>query len=494
MVNIIGGGTRALLRIENNNSVGSPGIIFGEGGGFTEDTQPTIKKVQGTNNLAIMCGGNVGIGTASPGYKLETSGGAIAVTGTNNYLYYAVTNSTASGAYMMFDAQTAGGSGRKYQIGTTGTGNNPGTGCFELYDATGSATRLVVNASGNVGIGITNPSNALDVSSSQASARMARFCNFKNDGGSQDVCFIHTDQSFNNAVWSGSALTVTTYPSNGTNNAGYIAKFGTSDSAGGSMDPKVVISAAYNKLGFVGIGTTNPGALLQVQGTTTITGLTTINNNGGNGGTLNLQRGGTFFNGSSDWNHVIYNNGINFDSQGAFDGLRFVGVAGFQFYCQVTGLNTGISSGTLAMSINSNRQITMPYQPCFRAYYGSGGTADFTTNTILPYNTTQVNIGSHYSTSTYKFTAPVAGRYIFGASTYVAGVGSMWDITTANLGVIARNEWRVTSASQTVNSIISTTTIVELSAADTVWVVWTSDTVRLIGATKFISFWGHLIG
>jgi hypothetical protein len=152
------------------------------------------------------------------------------------------------------------------------------------------------------------------------------------------------------------------------------------------------------------------------------------------------------------------------------------------------------NAGTERMRVNVNGQVTMPAQPAFRAFYGSSGTADFTTSTILPYNATQVNIGSCYSTSTYKFTAPVAGRYIFGASTYVAGVPSMWDITTANLGVIARNEWRVTSASQTVNSIISTTTIVELSAADTVWVVWTSDTVRLIGASRFNSFWGHLIG
>jgi hypothetical protein len=221
----------------------------------------------GTAVMSVTTSGNVGIGTTSPGYKLETSGGAIAVTGTNDYLYYAVTNSTASGCYMMFDAQTAGGSGRKYQIGSTGTSNNPGTGCFELFDATAAATRLVVNASGNVGIGTTSPGAALDVYSNQATARMARFNNTKNDGGSQDTCFIHTDQPFNNAVWSGSALTVTTYPSNGTNNSGYIAKFGTSDSAGGSMDPKVVISSAYNKVGFVGIGTTSPATTLDVNGT-----------------------------------------------------------------------------------------------------------------------------------------------------------------------------------------------------------------------------------
>jgi hypothetical protein len=114
--------------------------------------------------LSIDSSSRVGIGTTNPGYKLETSGGAIAVTGTNNYLYYAVTNSTASGCYMMFDAQTAGGSGRKYQIGSSGTGNNPGTGCFELYDATAAATRLVVNASGNVGIGTVSPGYKLHVS------------------------------------------------------------------------------------------------------------------------------------------------------------------------------------------------------------------------------------------------------------------------------------------------------------------------------------------
>lgn len=108
-------------------------------------------------------GGGVGIGLTNPSYTLHTYGGAIGVTGTNNYLYYAVTNSTSSGAYMMFDAATVGGSGRKYQIGSTGTGNNPGTGCFELYDATAGSTRMVVNSGGSVGIGMTNPNYTLDV-------------------------------------------------------------------------------------------------------------------------------------------------------------------------------------------------------------------------------------------------------------------------------------------------------------------------------------------
>jgi hypothetical protein len=84
MLNVIGGGTRALLRIENNSSIGSPGIIFGEGGVFTEDTVPTIKKVQGTNNLAIMTGGNVGIGKTDPATALDVLGTIRVQTGTND--------------------------------------------------------------------------------------------------------------------------------------------------------------------------------------------------------------------------------------------------------------------------------------------------------------------------------------------------------------------------------------------------------------------------
>lgn len=124
------------------------------------------------NNRTLVGIGSVGIGTTNPGYKLEVSGGAIGVTGTNNYLYYAVTNSTASGAYMLFDAATAGGSGRKYQIGSSGSGNNPGAGCFELYDATAVASRIVVNASGNVGIGTTSPGDLLHVYGGSARVRI----------------------------------------------------------------------------------------------------------------------------------------------------------------------------------------------------------------------------------------------------------------------------------------------------------------------------------
>ena len=205
MVNIIGGGTRALLRIENNNSVGSPGIIFGEGGGFTEDTQPTIKKVQGTNNLAIMCGGNVGIGTVSPANALQVAGTAatISVGGTASWSNVVQLGNVSYSQYGSVSAYPA----NRFTILTSGLPgvNDMSNGNGGLYVAsqglrltgqrlvwaatsyesaieidggrsplaaishgqirfyTANAQRAVIDESGNVGIGVTNPGYPLHV-------------------------------------------------------------------------------------------------------------------------------------------------------------------------------------------------------------------------------------------------------------------------------------------------------------------------------------------
>jgi len=158
MVNIIGGGTRALLRIENNNSVGSPGIIFGEGGGFTEDTQPTIKKVQGTNNLAIMCGGKVGIGTTSPGSQLTmysgTSNNAIDITGTTQV---GLTGRFTAGGYLSFvitDASHPDGYSWRFQDDTALLN---GSLYFRVKYTSGDTY-----VSGNLGVGVLSPGYKID--------------------------------------------------------------------------------------------------------------------------------------------------------------------------------------------------------------------------------------------------------------------------------------------------------------------------------------------
>lgn len=63
-----------------------------------------------------------------------------------------------------------------------------------------------------------------------------------------------------------------------------------------------------------------------------------------------------------------------------------------------------------ALRINANSHITTPYRPAFSAYSGGDTVAD---GNAVPYATTDFNVGSCYNTSTYRFTAPVAGIYCF---------------------------------------------------------------------------------
>lgn len=65
------------------------------------------------------------------------------------------------------------------------------------------------------------------------------------------------------------------------------------------------------------------------------------------------------------------------------------------------------------MAIDGSGRVTMPFQPAFdvASTVGVGAVAQQTYNTVF------VNRGSHFSTSTGRFTAPVTGFYVFTAAT-----------------------------------------------------------------------------
>lgn len=84
------------------------------------------------------------------------------------------------------------------------------------------------------------------------------------------------------------------------------------------------------------------------------------------------------------------------------------------------------------MNIDSSGRVTVPGQPCFYVEQGGSGISGFTSGSVVQFDTAFTNVGSHFNTSTYRFTAPIAGRYFFSVS---LGFGNA---TSTNTWVAAR--------------------------------------------------------
>jgi len=150
-----------------------------------------------------------------------------------------------------------------------------------------------------------------------------------------------------------------------------------------------------------------------------------------------------------------------------------------------------LTGGTERMRIDSAGRVTMPYQPAFRATGGGGGGA-VTTNPI-PYPTEAFDIGGNYNTSTYRFTAPIAGVYHFDAGVYINNNNS-------NFGLIRMdvNGSQVKYAeTQFVALVVSLEISIDLylNANDYVSLGWTTTSGRQYFAGGSEShFCGHLVG
>lgn len=60
--------------------------------------------------------------------------------------------------------------------------------------------------------------------------------------------------------------------------------------------------------------------------------------------------------------------------------------------------------------MDSSGRVTMPYQPFAHATLGSN--VNTTTDSVIAFDTANVNRGNHFNTSNYRFTAPIAGDYL----------------------------------------------------------------------------------
>jgi len=215
--------------------------------------QNSTPGTQETGNLnisgAALFGGNVGIGTTSPQGKLSIgSGQADGAGNAANGIYFQDTNASGYGHGAIYSDGSAGYNG-SLVFATDGDG-------LQNYNPT-EKMRILYN--GNVGIGTTSPQAALQIQSSNVNDTprgdiiLAKYWASNSDTRASSLFhYFDTSQTMDKLV------------------------FGVAGSGGSAVQPnqmsqaKMVIQANGN----VGIGTTSPGANLEVWGTAPVVKIT----------------------------------------------------------------------------------------------------------------------------------------------------------------------------------------------------------------------------
>lgn len=126
-------------------------------------------------------------------------------------------------------------------------------------------------------------------------------------------------------------------------------------------------------------------------------------------------------------------------------------------------------AGTTVMTVDSTGRLLRPSSTlvAFDATTVTGG--NITSGTI-PFNTAAVNLGNHFNTSTYKFTAPVDGVYEFYAR-FLCGDGSNANLSSGTVKMIVDGSTSITEGHFNCDDAwenISVSRIVSLTANQTV--------------------------
>ena len=410
--------------------------------------------------LRINSDGNIGINQGSPSEKLEVYAGDILLSSNAA----GVSGGVGPDAALKFEYN-----GHQYAKIVGNGRDSSGYGDIDFYTSTSAGItnltqRMTIRADGKVGIGTDNPTQKLDINGSVTANDSYRL----DDSDTSAVIQIQSDISGNYTGWkernvaSGSMSQASidsktptindfTYPnsSNGmliwsTNKIGFAA---------GSESPQygTGVQMLYDASGLALSGYRAFDRTSTVSSSTANIKLFSQSGNiraAGNGKFDSYLQANPLALDGSSWIRSSYgaisqssclslNNlligqnmrGYRSDIDGGSTDNSFrnivtynagtMGHAGTEYtYGGITKFYNGTAASTantvftpvLSMHINGNGHVTKPKNPSFAVTWSTSNTS-VSANSQMQFDSVIHNIGSHYSTSTYRFTAPVAGTY-----------------------------------------------------------------------------------